>query len=136
MIPWPIKIGLGAVAALVLVVSAMFVLQLGPFNHRPSVAAKAIPKVVATVAATQTQAATAVTAAEVKTTAAAVETQKRIEVHVVQIREAPDRSGATEQFYRSVCDTQLYGGSADCRGFRSQPEGGGPALGAGAVRPR
>lgn len=130
-----VKIGLGALALLVLVVAGMFVLQLGPFNQRPSVAAKAIPKVQATVAATQTQAATAVTAAETKTTVAATDTLKRNETHVAQIRAAPD-NGADAEFYRSVCDTQLYAGSADCSGFGRQPEGGGAAHLSGALRRR
>jgi type II secretory pathway component PulM len=121
MFSLPAKIAAGAVALLVLIVAAMFVLQLGPFNQRPSVAAKAIPKVQATVAATQTQAAAAVGAAEAKTQAVATVIQKRTEDHVVKIRAAPDGGASDAEFYRSVCDTQLYGGSADCRGFGGKP---------------
>lgn len=126
----------GLVSALILTVAVMFVLQLGPFNHRPSAAAVAIPKVQAAVATTQTKEATASVAAEAKTQATATVIQKRTEDHVAKIRAAPDGGASDAEFYRSVCDTQLYQGSADCRGVGGQPQGGGPAHGAPAVRGR
>ncbi len=130
-----IQIGAGIVAALLLVVAVMWVIGLGPFNTRPSVAAKQLPKVTAAVTKTQTQAGAAVAKADTqaKTTIAAAE--KRTEGHVAKIRAAPDGASDAE-FYRSVCDTQLYEGSADCSGFSRQPEGDGTAHRPRALRSR
>jgi len=112
-----IRIIAGAVALLVLTIAAMFVLQLGPFNTRPSAAAKVQPKVAAAVAKTQGHAAASVAKVEAKAQAKAVDTQKRIETHVAKIRAAPD-GGSDAEFFASVCDTELYEGSADCRRYR------------------
>lgn len=114
------KITASVVGALALAIAAMWVIGLGPFNTRPSVAAKAIPKVQATVAKIQTDAGTAVAKVETKTKAASAAAEKRTEDHVAKIRAAP-AGVADREFYRGVCDTQFYAGSADCRGFRSQP---------------
>ena len=109
----PVRIALGALATVILAVAVMFVLQLGPFNHRPSAAAKELPKV----ADTQKAVAVDVGKAEVKTVAKADDTKKRTENHVAKIRAAPD-GGSDAEFFGSVCDTQLYQGSADCSRYR------------------
>ncbi|CAB4198827.1 hypothetical protein UFOVP1324_54 [uncultured Caudovirales phage] len=113
----PVRIALGALATVILAVAVMFVLQLGPFNHRPSAAAKELPKVAAKVADTQKAVAVDVGKAEVKTVAKADDTKKRTENHVAKIRAAPD-GGSDAEFFGSVCDTQLYQGSADCSRYR------------------
>ena len=113
----PIRILLGVLGAAILAVAVMFVLQLGPFNHRPSAAAKELPKVAAKVEEVHGEAVKAVAKVEDKTKAAAVITKQKVETHVAKIRAAPD-GGSDAEFYRSVCDTQLYQGSADCSRYR------------------
>lgn len=113
-----IKLGAAVIAAIALVIAVMFVIGLGPFNTRPSVAAKAIPKVQAQVAKAQTHEAAAVTQAETKTKADNAGLQQRTENHVTKIRAATSRAVPTHvpdgAFYDSVCDTQFYAGNSDC----------------------
>lgn len=117
---------IGAVVlALLVAVAALYVLQLGPFNPRPSTAAKALPKVQGAVAKAQGQQGAAVAEAEIKTNSAAVAAEKKAERHVDQIRKSTARAVPADvpdaEFYRGVCDTQLYAGDPACRGFGGQP---------------
>lgn len=114
------RIGAAVVGVVALAVAVMFVLQLGPFNTRPSAAAKQLPKVEAAVAKTQDQAGAAVTKVESAAKAANVNTEKRTEGHVAKIRAAAPRAVPADvpdgQFFAGVCESKLYAGSAGCRG--------------------
>lgn len=134
-----VQIIAGAVALLILVGVVMWVVGLGPFNTRPSAAAKAAPKVQATVAKTQTQVADAVAKAEDKTQAAGAVIEKRTEAHVAKIRAVPRVAAPNvpdRQFFVGVCESQLYAGSPDCRGFGGEPEGGRSGLGSRSLQGR
>jgi hypothetical protein len=134
------KIIAGLVVALLLAVAVMWVVGLGPFNTRPSAAAKQIPKVAAAVTKTQGQASTAVAKVESKAKDANTATEKRTEGHVAKIRAAAPRAVPADvpdgEFFAGVCESKLYAGSADCRGFGGQPEGDGAPTRQRAVRGR
>lgn len=119
------KIIAGIVGALLLALAVMWIIGLGPFNTRPSAAAKQLPKVEKAVAQTQNQASAAVAKVEgeAKTTIAA--TEKRTEGHVAKIRAAAPRAVPADvpdgEFFAGVCESKLYAGSADCRGLGGKP---------------
>lgn len=134
-----VQIAFGALGLVVLAGAAMWVFGLGPFNTRPSAAAKLQPKVAASVAKTQTAATAAVTKVEAKTKTANAATEKRTEVHVAKIRAAaPPRAAAVDvsdrEFFLGVCSAKLYARDPDCDGHRGEPEGSRPAARSGAVR--
>lgn len=114
-----IQIGLAILALGVLVLAVMWVAGYGPF-HSPSAAAKLQPKVAATVAKAETAQTADVIKAEDKTKAAGVAAEKRTETHVAKLRAAP-AGVADGEFYRGVCQSQLYAGNPDCRGYGGQP---------------
>lgn len=114
-----IRLVLGIVALVVLALAIAWIAGFGPF-HSPSAAAKLQPQVAATVAKTTTAETKAVTKAETKTQAAGVAAEKRTETNVAKLRAAPPGVGDAE-FYRSVCQSKFYSGSADCRRYGGKP---------------
>jgi hypothetical protein len=132
----------GALGALVLVGVLMWVFRLGPFNPGPSPAAKVQAQTTKAVTKTQAEETAAVQKAGEKAGAAIADTTKRTQRHAAQIRAAerttpagaPDAADAV--WFGSVCQSVVYKGNPDCRGYSGRPEGSGPAAGQGAVRGR
>lgn len=123
-----IRLGLGLLALIVVTVGLMWIIGLGPFNTRPSSAAKELPKVEAKVEKTQAKAAEAVAQAETKTAASGAALEQRTETNVAKVRAAAPRVVSADvpdgAFFDSVCQSQFYAGSADCRGRGGKAEGG------------
>lgn len=105
--------------------AVLFIFQLGPFNTRPSAAAKIIPKVEKAVAQTQAAEVKAVEKAEVKTQTAAVAIEKRTATHVAQIRKstasAVPADVPDDAFCRGVRASKLYAGVEAGCGYSSRP---------------
>lgn len=135
-----IQLALGAVALLILIVAGMWVIGLGPFNTRPSPAAKVAVQTQKAVTKTQGEAKAATDQAETATRKTIATTEKRTEGHVAKIRAAAPRAIPADvpdgEFFAGVCESKLYAGSADCRGLGGQLEGGGSRPGPRAVRGR
>lgn len=143
-----IQVVLGACGVVTALLIIAWVLQLGPFHKGPSAAARVEAKVEKAVPKVQGQAAAAVAKVEGETRTAIVNTDRKADRHVANIRaaqRAPAAPGAPRlvyrdfpdgQFYGGVCESKFYAGGADCRGLGRQPEGGGPRPGAGALRGR
>lgn len=120
-----IQIGLGVVGLIAVTLAAMWVFRFGLFATGPSPAAKMIPKVQATVAKVQTQEVKAVAKEEVKTQSAATVIEKRTAASVTKIRQSTGRPVYADvpdaEFYRGVCASKLYVGTADCDGYGGKP---------------
>lgn len=143
------KIIAGVVGILIIAGLVLFVAGIGPFHVGKSAAAKVQPKVEAAVTKTQTKEAAAITHVEAEAKTSNASTEKKAEKHVANIRAAAPpvrvapgtprpqyRDYPDGEFFAGVCDTLVYAGNPNCRGYRGEPEGHRPAAGPRAVRGR
>lgn len=130
-----VKIVAGLVAALVIVGLVMWVVGLGPFNTRPSPAAKVQTQATTAVAKADKAQGAAVGQATTKTQTTIADTAKRAANDADQIRRsmpvvAKPVSYPDGAFFRGVCSESLYAGDPVCRGYS-----GGASVRGAAARP-
>ena len=127
----------GLVGLLMLMGVVLWVIGSGPFRSPAARVQAKAEKAVVKVGAAE---AAAVGKVETTAKAANLRTDERTQIHVASIRaetrNARPADVPDDQFFRSVCSSELYAGNSDCGGYSGGSEGPDTAPRAGAVRGR